>query len=162
ALGGNVGETVGGAGAAGSALVTLVDPTANRVDVNVDESDVAGIALGQTARISFDALSGKQLGGKVLGLSPSATLSQGGATYTATVSIEDADASVQPGMTANVEIVVAEKADALVVPSRALRPGPKGASLVELPSADGGRELKLVKTGIVGEQLTEVVDGLAE
>jgi HlyD family secretion protein len=152
ALQANAGEPIG----QGGALLTLVDPAASRVDVAVDESDIARIAADQPARITFDALPDRRYTGKVVGIAPSATVSQGVATYAVAVSIDDADAAVQPGMTANVQLVVAEKPDALVVPNRAIR------RVANRPFVEVGGEMRAVQTGIVGEQLTEVVSGLQE
>src|SRR5207247_2150504 len=72
-----------------SAILTLVDPNATRVDVSVDEVDIARIAPGKVAQVTFDAVPGRQFAGKVIGIAPSATLTQGLATYTVSVGVDD-------------------------------------------------------------------------
>ena len=61
ALGGAVGEQVG----SGVALVTLVDTRQVRVDVVVDETDIAKIQPGQSVNLTLDALPGQRIPGAV-------------------------------------------------------------------------------------------------
>lgn len=80
---GSVGQKVS------STVVTLLDMSAPQLQFTLTESDVAKVAVGQQAVLTFDALgSSQQIAGKVLTISPKATVSSGVATYTATVSIE--------------------------------------------------------------------------
>src|SRR5207237_3651412 len=71
---GNQGET---APAGTTGFMTLVDPAAVRIDVTVDETDVAKVAVGKSANLTFDALPARPFRGSVISVSPSGTLSQG-------------------------------------------------------------------------------------
>src|SRR6202022_949672 len=71
---GNPGET---APSGTTGFITLVDPNAIRVDVTVDETDVAKVAVGKTANITFDAVPGRSLRGKVISVAPRGTPPQG-------------------------------------------------------------------------------------
>jgi HlyD family secretion protein len=158
ALSANVGEQVG----AQSAILTLVDPKSTRVDVSVDETDVAKVTPGKVAQVSFDAIPGRQFAGKVVGIAPTATVMQGLATYTVSIGVDDPEffKLAPPGLTATVGIVVAEKNDALVIPSRAIkRPGRNPS--VDLYVGDRA-EARQIKTGLADGQMTEVVEGLTE
>ena len=156
AVAGNVGEQT----ASGTALVTLVDPAQLRVDVTVDESDIAKVAPGQRAEITFDALEGARFAGKVLAVAPAATVTQGVATYTVAVSIENPTQPVPIGVTANVAIVTSEKSNVLLVPNRALRR--QGRDQVVDVLVNGKAELRTVQTGLANDQVTEVTRGLEE
>src|SRR5205823_3458627 len=68
AVSANVGEQVTSA----TAILTLVDPKAVRVDATVDETDVGRIALGKPAQLTFDAIAGKTFTGKVIAIAPNA------------------------------------------------------------------------------------------
>jgi HlyD family secretion protein len=158
ALSANVGEQVG----AQNAIITLLDPKATRVDVAVDEADVAKIAPGEVAQVSFDAVPGRQFAGKVIGIAPAATVTQGLTTYTVSVGVDDPEffKAAPPGLTANVGIVVAQKENALVIPSRAIKRTGRNPS-VDLYVGERA-ESRPIKTGLADGQMTEVVDGLTE
>jgi HlyD family secretion protein len=158
ALAVNVGEQV----SAQTAIMTLVDPKATRVDVAVDEADLARIAPGKVAQVSFDSMPGRQFAGKVIGIAPTASVTQGLTTYTVSVGVDDPDfyKAAPPGLTANVGIVVAAKENALVIPSRAIKRAGRNPSV---DVAVGERaEARPIKTGLADGQLTEIVEGLTE
>jgi HlyD family secretion protein len=156
AIGANVGEQVGG----GTSVLTLLDPKATRVDMSVDEADIARLAPGKPAVITFDPLPEKRFKGTVLGIAPSATVQQGLATYTVSVSIDDADQPLPPGMTANVAIVVAQKENVVLVPKSAIKRLGRG-QVVDVLNGEK-TEPRQIKTGLGDEQFTEVVEGVAE
>jgi HlyD family secretion protein len=99
AINGNPGEiapTGGGSSSSSNStttsggFITLVDPNEVRVDVTVDESDLAKLHLGQRASINFDALPNQLFVGTVIAISPSSTVTQGVVTYPVSLSIEPA------------------------------------------------------------------------
>lgn len=156
AIAANVGEQVGAA----TAVITLVDTRRTRVDVSVDESDIAKIAPGKTAQISFDALPDRRFTGEVIGIAPSATVTQGVATYTVQVSIDSADQAVPVGLTANVNVVTARKDDTLFVPNRAVRRN--GRNQVVDVLVDGRAQPRNVTTGLANDTVTEITQGVQE
>ena len=79
-------------------VLTLVDPKSLRVDVTLAETDVAKVEVGQQATLTFEALGGQRLLGKVISVTPSATVQSGVATYLVSLSIEGAP---QPGLGAS-------------------------------------------------------------
>lgn len=78
---GAVGQTASGT------VVTLLDLSAPQMQISLPETDVAKVEVGQRAILTLDALGGQQLMGRVLSITPRATVSQGVATYTALVGI---------------------------------------------------------------------------
>jgi len=123
-----VGEPAGA-----TAFIALVDVSSYHVDVPVDELDIAQVEVGQRTEIRLDALPGQTIGGSVTAISPQATRSETGTTsYTVTVTLDAGNPDVRPGMTAVVEIITAEKDDALLAPRRALRVE-SGRTYVYLP-----------------------------
>jgi HlyD family secretion protein len=100
--------------------ITLVDVSQFHIDVQVDELDIANIVIGQTAEIRLDALEGTVLTGTVSSVSPSGILLQGIVTYDVEVGLDETDAAIRLGMSADVEIQVAVLSSVLTVPRRAI------------------------------------------
>lgn len=157
AIAANVGEQVGG----GTAVVTLVDPRAVRVDATVDEIDVASVAVGKAAEVTFDAMPNEAFTGQVVAIAPSATVQQGVVSYQVSVQIEPGERTLPVGMTANVRIILERKDGVLVVPNRALRVQ-EGVRVVEVDKGQGTLETRQVRVGISGDQMSEIVEGLSE
>jgi RND family efflux transporter MFP subunit len=158
AVNGNPGEP---APSGTNGFLTLVDPSAVRVEVTVDETDVARVAVGKPATITFDALPGRPFRGSVIAVSPSGTLSQGVVTYPVSISIDTRTQSLPGGLTASATITIDEKNNVLVVPLRAVRRQGRD-QVVEVVGEDGKASPRTVKTGVQNEQLVEITDGLRE
>ncbi len=121
------GETVviGTMNNAGTVLLTVADMSVIQAEVEVDETDIPNVQLGQKAKITIDAMPGKSFTGKVteIGNSPiqaAGTTSASQATnfkvkVTAEVEIPD----VRPGFTCTAEITTATRQQALAVPIQA-------------------------------------------
>jgi HlyD family secretion protein len=151
-----VGEQVG----AGTAVVELDDLTTFVVDVNLDETDVAEVSVGQKALVTLDAFSDVELAGEVADIAPVADVQSGVVLYPVTVELAPVDVPARVGMTANVEIVTASKADVLIVPLRAVQ-SEGGKSYVWRRSADGFGRVE-VTLGVMTETEIEIAEGLSE
>jgi HlyD family secretion protein len=90
-----------------------------KVDVQVDELDISKVKVGQSANISFDAISDKAYTGTVQSISQMGTTTNNVTTYDVIVGVNNPD-GVKLGMNANVSINVTSKADALTIPIEAL------------------------------------------
>lgn len=100
-----VGEVV----ASGQPLVTLGDVATLRVETtDLDEIDVARVAVGQQATVTFDALPERMFIGHVTHISPMAEPGSGGVNYTVIVEMEELDPAIRWGMTAFVDIEVGD------------------------------------------------------
>ena len=115
------------------------DLTDMQVDVNVSESDIGNVKAGE--RVSFDvnAFPGREFSGTVTEVRQSPQSVQNVVTYDVIVGVKNDDLALKPGMTASARIVVAEAADALRVPSKALRyqPSSGGARATRTGAAAG-------------------------
>lgn len=157
-----------------TAFMTLVDLSSFHVDVPIDELDIAEVQLGQRVAVSLDALPGQSIGGNVTSIAPQATRSEQGTTsYDVTVTLDQDSPGVRPGMTAVVEIITAEKADAVLVPRRAVRTE-EGRSYVYVPNptlrpqpALPGQPVpppgdrREVTLGLSNNEFVEIVSGLS-
>ena len=146
--------------AAGWPLVTLVDTRQVRVDVVVDETDVAKVQPGQTVNLTFDALPGQRIAGTVAVVAPTGTVTQGVVNYPVQIQVDPAQAQgVRPGMTATAQMVTQSKDNVVSVPNRALaHAGPDA----HRGGAGGRRQTgtRQVQTGLANDQMTEILGGL--
>ena len=93
--------------APGQPLVTLGDLTTLRVETtDLDEIDVARVAVGQRASVTFDALPERVFTGHVARISPMAEPGVGGVNYTVVIELDEIDPAIRWGMTAFVDIEV--------------------------------------------------------
>jgi HlyD family secretion protein len=102
-----------------------------QVHASVDEADVGQVRVGQRATFSVDAFRGEPFTGQVVQIRKAAQVTQGVVTYVVVVAAANPSEKLLPGMTANVRIVVDEKARVLKVPNTALRFQPPGADADE-------------------------------
>jgi HlyD family secretion protein len=91
----------------GQPLITLGDLSTLRVETtDLDEIDVARVAVGQQATLTFDALPEQVFTGRVTRISPMAEPGTGGVNYTVIVELDELDPAIRWGMTAFVDIEV--------------------------------------------------------
>ncbi|HLU33982.1 MAG TPA: biotin/lipoyl-binding protein [Natronosporangium sp.] len=153
---------------AGTPLLTVVDATDPVLVAEVDETDVLLVEPGVAAEVELDAAVGARYPATVtaVDLLPSPA-TRGGVTYRVHLELgegtwpdgEPAPAP-RPGMSAVATLQVAEATDSLVVPATAIL-RVDGADVV-WAVRDGRAERTEVTLGVTGEDLVEVVAGLAE
>jgi HlyD family secretion protein len=113
---------------AGTVLLTVADMSVIEAEVEVDETDIPLIRIGQIAKITIDAMEDKTFAGKVteIGNSPiqAAGANAGGArtatNFKVVVTVEGTIPEVRPGFTCTAEITTATRAKAVAVPIQSL------------------------------------------
>ena len=125
-----VGDTavVGTMNNPGTVLLTVADMSVIEAEVEVDETDIPLVEMGQPARVTIDAISGRTFTGRVteIGNSPiQATGAQTGGQRTATnfkvvITLSEQIPEVRPGFTCTAEITTATRRAAVAVPIQAL------------------------------------------
>jgi multidrug resistance efflux pump len=91
--------------ALGTPVLVLGDLSTLRIETtDLDEIDVAQVAVGQEATVTFDALSERVFAGHVTQVSPMAEPGAGGVHYTAVIELDEIDPAIRWGMTAFVDI----------------------------------------------------------
>ncbi|MFZ4790699.1 MAG: efflux RND transporter periplasmic adaptor subunit [Candidatus Competibacteraceae bacterium] len=123
-----------------------------RIEAEVDEEDILLVQPGQRTLIRAPALPGRILEGQVAEITPKGNPVTRG--YRVWIRFAE-DPPLRIGMTAEVNIVVSERQDALLVPATAVSEGQ--VWLVR----DGYLHRQAVQTGIVGEAKTEILAGLS-
>jgi HlyD family secretion protein len=115
---------------AGTVLLTVADMSVIEGEIEVDETDIPFVQIGQAAKIKIDAIADRTFNGKVteIGNSP---IQQAGAqappstartatNFKVTVTIEGQIPEVRPGFTCTAEITTATRANAISVPIQAM------------------------------------------
>jgi HlyD family secretion protein len=120
------GETVvvGTMNNAGTVLLTIADLSVIETEVEVDETDIPFIKLGQPAKVTIDAFPDKTFPGRVTEVGNSAIQTTGAATTRATnfkvvVVLEGEVPDVRPGFTCTAVITTATRQKAISIPIQA-------------------------------------------
>jgi multidrug efflux pump subunit AcrA (membrane-fusion protein) len=93
----------------GQPIVTLGNLGTLRVETtDLSETDIARVKEGQPVNVTFDALPGQTITGKVVRLAPMSTPGQSAVNYIVTVSLDQIDPALRWGMTAFVDVQVGQ------------------------------------------------------
>jgi HlyD family secretion protein len=112
---------------AGTVLLTIADMSVIEAEVDVDETDIPQVKLGQMAKITIDAIPDKTFTGKVteIGNSPIQTTtgqqasSSQATNFKVVVTVDSEIPDVRPGFTCTAEITTATRANVLALPIQA-------------------------------------------
>ena len=125
--------------------------------VTVDEARIGQVKPGLDVEMSVPAYPGKVLRGKVATVAPAGDARAH--TFDVKVQVADPDNQLKAGMFAQVSIIVAQKADALLVPSAGIQQQIRGTTLFVV--ANGKAALKVVKVGVTDETNSEILEGVS-
>jgi HlyD family secretion protein len=170
---------------AGSTLMTIANTATMLTEVNVDEADIARVAVGQEVAIHTAAYPDEALAGKVLSipLSPKqnpAAAAQGASksrNYDVKVALLDTkNLALRPGMSVRAEVFVSSSGKSLALPLQAVlsnneestegpkKKGKKAEIKTEswvFVAKDGKAEKRIVTTGASDDSMQEIRSGLA-
>lgn len=127
------------------------------VPMEVSELDIVKVHDGMHALVKLDANAEKIYEGVVRTVSASGTSADNRVTFKTMVEILEPDDSVKIGMTAEVDLVTAEKSDVLLVPSNAVFQE-NGVSYVAVSNGSGVYDIP-VTVGLTSETVTEITGG---
>jgi HlyD family secretion protein len=176
----------------GTVLLTVADMSVVQAELEVDETDIVDVALGQSATVVIDAFPDREFTGKVTKIGSSSLegreLQQRQATmFEVEVTLDEAVLDARPGFSCTADIVTATRVDAVAVPIQALtvreaypdaegnlhpraredeEPPPPNVEGEEIEGVfvlrDGRVRFTPLEIGIAGEQYFEVLGGLKE
>jgi len=158
----------------GTVLMTISDMSIIEAVLEVDQTDVPQLRLGQKAEVRIDAFPDEKFPGEVseIGSSPiQGTSALGGAAtgtdYTVKVTLLKHPERIRPGLTVTADITTATRANTLTVPIGALvlqQPDAKGtpAPAGDAPSATAVKKESLASRGREIEGVYAVVARKAE
>lgn len=152
----------------GKEMCIIYDLSYLEMVISVDELNISALEVGQPVVITADAVNGQSYEGKVTRVSVAGNTSGGTTTYPVTIRIDQIE-GLRPGMNANAEIVTAKSSQTLTVPNAAIIRGnyvlvttdsPSAANADESMTAPEGYVYVPVKTGVSGDDYTEILSGL--
>jgi HlyD family secretion protein len=146
-------------------LMTIADMTTINVEVNVDETEIASVDVGQEAKVKVDALGEKEIKAVVTQKNPLAIAksdTQGGLSNRVNVQeakefkvtlelrdlTDDTRSKLRPGMSATATVTTKTKNNVIAVPLQAIvekaapTPGPTIASSAPTPSGEKAKAQK--------------------
>lgn len=118
-----------------------------RVIADVDEADIGSVQDGQRATFTVDAYPDDVFEGTVTQVRLQATTESNVVTYEVVVNAPNPDLKLKPGLTANITIYTLQKDGVLLVPSKALRFTPDGATAAMSDSSSRRSKTLWVETG---------------
>lgn len=144
-------------------LLTIPDMSQMGVRVNVHESQIKKVRIGQPVKVRVDAEPGKELDGRVAELavlpdSSSSRYTPNLKVYPCTIHINGYHPWMKPGMNAKVEIIVDQLADVLYVPVQSIEVDQDHHFCYI--SNNGNLERREISTGLFNDEFIEVRDGL--
>ncbi|MFA6524582.1 MAG: HlyD family efflux transporter periplasmic adaptor subunit [Candidatus Paceibacterota bacterium] len=144
-------------------------------EISLNEVDVAKIKIGDKTTLTFDAIDGLNIAGKVEEIDSVGTVSQGVVTYNVKISFDTQDERVKSAMSVSATIITAVKDNVLIAPNSGVK-SKNGSSYVEMfssplvPPTDGSiGSISIiipnkisVQVGVSNDSQTEIISGLKE
>lgn len=144
----------------GQTAVVVADLSQLHVETSVDELDIAAVEAGQPVTLSLDALPDIELEGEVAEIDLVPESSGASTEYPVQVALTSVDPRARVGMTVALDIMVARKSNALVIPNWALRFDSEAGDVYVTIQGETGPVRRQVELGLRNELLSEVIDGL--
>ena len=157
--------------------VELMEMDSLEVVLTVDEADIGALAVGQAATVTLETWPDEEFDSEIARIAPSATTGESAlVSYAVHLTLEQATREVRAGMTANANLLTAQREDVLLLPSQAIiadrEAGRYYVNLVGDDDAtqadDGGAtsgvtvERVEVVIGLRDDENTQILEGLQE
>ena len=131
--------------------VSIADLASFIVEIGLDETDIVGVEVGQPAVVVVDAFDDAEFSGRVIHVSPTASVQSGVVLYEVTIALDATEVPVRAGMTADAEVVTDSAEDVLVIPLKAVR-SIGGRHFVLRQLREGEEPQTLFRQGSGGQQ----------
>lgn len=148
----------------GKQCMQIADLSKMKVTVQVGEKDIAKIAVGQSANVTYPAFPDIVSQGTVTAIASVANADAGyggggGVTFNVDILIEAPDSRLKPGMTAEVSVVTEQLDDVVMVPTMALMTEDGENYYVNLATDEEGKETRRVNVTVVTQNDNDAVVG---
>lgn len=148
----------------GKQCMQIADLSKMKVTVQVGEKDIAKIAVGQSANVTYPAFPDIVSQGTVTAIASVANADtnyggSGSVTFNVDILIEAPDSRLKPGMTAEVSVVTEQLDDVIMVPTMALMTDDGENYYVNLATDDEGKETRRVNVTVVTQNDNDAVVG---
>ena len=142
-------------------VTSLISSNNFELTVNISESDIQEISLEDIATVIFDAYDDTTFTAQVVRIAPNANIVEGVRVFEVTMQFTEKDDRILSGLSADIDILAAERKNVIAVPTRAIAEREEGKFV---RTWDGTTLKHLpVETGLRGSDgLTEIISGLSE
>lgn len=149
----------------GASVATII--TGNQVaSITLNEVDIAKVEAGQKAALSFSAVDGLTITGKVAQVGVMGSVSQGVVSYEVVIALDEVNPQVKSGMSVSAAVITQIKQNVLLAPSTAVKTANDGSAYVLMePSGEGADAVpreQAVSIGLSDDQNTEIISGINE
>ena len=143
-------------------LVTVLDPVRLEMWIYVDETDIGKVKTGQQVEYYVDTFQDKLFHGTIEKIYPQPVVKENIVYYLAIVRVSKEDSSfLKPEMTTHSKIIFSEQQNILIAPNASVK-FEKGKQVVyKITGPDKVQQME-VRTGIRGEDNTEIISGVSE
>jgi len=162
----------------GTKLLTIADMSVVEAVMEVDETDIPNVKVGQRANVTIDAYPNKTFSGLVTEVGSSPIVRNGGlggstteaVNFEVKIQVENPPPDVRPGFSASADIITGTRTKVVAIPIQALiireKPGTAGGKPQDEEGVflfqNGAAKFAPVKTGLSGESSIEIVSGLRD
>ena len=145
-------------------VVELVDSSSLELVLGVDEVDIGSFAIGQPAIVTLEAWPDRAIESEIVAIAPSASDANSAlVTYDVRLAYQADDLPTLIGLTANANLITAQRSDVLLVPNAAITPDrTAGKYFVDVQQADGNFLQVEVSIGLRDDDNTQITAGLVE
>lgn len=148
----------------GKQCMQIADLSKMKVTVQVGEKDIAKIAVGQSANVTYPAFPDIVSQGTVTAIASVANADAGyggggSVTFNVDILIDAPDSRLKPGMTAEVSVVTEQLDDVVMVPTMVLMTDDGENYYVNLATDDEGKETRRVNVTVVTQNDNDAVVG---
>jgi HlyD family secretion protein len=163
---------------AGTKLLTIADMSVVEAVMQVDETDIPSVKIGEHANVTIDAYPNKTFSGLVTEVGSSPIVRNGGlggstteaVNFEVKIQVESPPPDVRPGFSASADIITGTRSKVVAIPIQALivreKPASGGGKRQDEEGVflhqNGTAKFVPVKTGLSGESSIEIVSGLRQ
>ncbi len=143
-----------------SAPIIIGDLTTLKAQVQVNEVDVPNVSIGQKVMMTFGAVDGLTISGKVEKMDALGTITQGVVNYTVTIGFDTIDSRIKPGMSVSSKIITQVKQDVITVSNSALKVQGNKTYVEVLAKGAQTPQQRTIEIGVANNTETEIVSGV--
>ncbi len=144
-----------------SAPIIIGDLNTLNARVEVNEVDIPSVSIGQKVMLTFNAIEGLSVSGKIEKMDSLGKLTSGVVTYNVTIGFDSLDPRIKPEMSVSAAIITGVKQDIIIVPNSAVK-SQNGSSYVQiLKNGQTTPQQAPVEVGISNNTDTEIISGIS-
>lgn len=138
--------------------ITVQSADSLLMTLNIDETEIGKVAVGQEVEIVANAYSDKTYTGTISKINQIGTYASNGSSFTATVVFEN-DGDIKIGMSAQATITIEKSENVVAIPIEAVQTQ-GGSKYVVVKNSDGTTSNVTIETGLSNDAYVEVTSGL--